>query len=516
METQQILFAIWREIGQRLELKNSVGNVVRILQEQVPVAGLELECLDRPRQALELVASSRTASRGRQIAYTATTFDRLLRWCRRGDVLSLRPGMAWPEAVQPIAADYRHEHVLLGPLLQPDRSPAGIAILTADPARPFAADHEELLRELLEPLAAAVANDVRVRELSTLRAAAEADKQSLLTRLGRPRMVDGLIGTDSGLRPVVERVDLVARSDTSILLLGETGSGKEVIARRIHDRSLRGQGPFIRVNCGAIPPELMDSELFGHEKGSFTGALGLRKGWFERADGGTLFLDEIGELPTAAQVRLLRVLQDGTLYRVGGESSLQVDVRVVAATHRDLAAMVAAGRFREDLWYRIAVFPIHIPPLRERQVDIPALAQHFAQRASIKLGLPLQLPTHEDIELLCSYPWPGNVRELAAVIERAAILGNGAALAVGPALGAPVVVQPAGGGEARAAAANPPLSNFPTLDEAMIEHIRAALRRTRGRIEGRQGAAVLLGINPHTLRSRMRKLGLDPQEFRQL
>lgn len=213
------------------------------------------------------------------------------------------------------------------------------------------------------------------------------------------------------------------------------------------------------------------------------------------------------------------MLQDGTLYRVGGEEPLQVDVRVVAATHRDLAAMVANGSFRQDLWYRIAVFPIAIPPLRERQSDIPALAEHFARRAAVKLGLPLQLPTAGDIELLRSYAWPGNVRELAAVIERAAILGNGKGLQLEAAFGMPTgpvtVLGPASGHSLQAPSSSDN-SRFPTLDEAMAAHIRSALARTHGRIEGPSGAARLLGINPHTLRSRMRKLGVDSRPFRRL
>src|SRR5690606_31820875 len=293
-----------------------------------------------------------------------------------------------------------------------------------------------------------------------------------------------------------------------------------------------------RVNCGAITHGLIDSELFGHERGSFTGAEGQRKGWFERADGGTLFLDEIGELPLPAQVRLLRILQDGTFERVGGQRPLTVDVRIIAATHRDLQAMVADGRFREDLWYRIAVFPIAVPPLRERPEDIPALATHFALRAATRFGTPPRIPTPEDMELLVSYSWPGNVRELAAVIERAVILGDGRTLDVATALGAggpraarpapageagppasgapaapaatPVAVAPAGA-PARAAAASQP---FPSLDEAMRAHIEAALVRTRGRIEGSRGAAALLRINPHTLRARMRKLGIDWARYR--
>ena len=323
------------------------------------------------------------------------------------------------------------------------------------------------------------------------------------------RPTDPIVGAEAGLAPVMERVGLVAALDVPVLVLGETGSGKEVVARAIHARSQRAAGPFLRVNCGAIPPGLIDSELFGHERGSFTGALAERRGWFERADRGTLFLDEIGELPLEAQVRLLRVLQDHTLERVGGHRTVSVDVRIVAATHRDLRELIAQGRFREDLWYRIAVFPIDLPPLRDRAEDLPALANHFALRAAARFGMPPRIPTPKDLDLLVAYPWPGNVRELIAVIERAVILGNGARLDVAKALGA-APSAPAGAPSAPAGADDA----FATLDQAVARHIETALTRTRGRIEGRSGAAALLGVNPHTLRARMRKLGLDWQRFR--
>ena len=244
------------------------------------------------------------------------------------------------------------------------------------------------LASIAEPIAAVLATERQRRELHQLREAAEAEKDAALARLQIRDIGESVVGADAGLRDVMRAVEQVAPTGAPVLLFGETGSGKEVVARAIHERSPRVGGPVLRVNCGAIPPELVDSELFGHERGSFTGAATQRRGWFERADGGTLFLDEIGELPLAAQVRLLRVLQDGMFERVGGSRPLKVDVRVIAATHRDLAAMVRTGQFREDLWYRINVFTIRLPPLRERHADIGALAEHFAARAARRFGLP--------------------------------------------------------------------------------------------------------------------------------
>ncbi len=312
-----------------------------------------------------------------------------------------------------------------------------------------------------------------------------------------------------------------------MLIFGETGTGKELVARAIHNRSARRSGPFDRVNCGAIPPELIDSQLFGHERGAFTGAVESRRGWFERADGGTLFLDEIGELPLAAQVRMLRILQDGWMERVGGETPINVNVRIIAATHRDLTSMVAEGRFREDLWYRIAVFPIVLPPLRERREDIARLALHFAERAATRFGLVPASPTAQDLALLTSYAWPGNVRELGAVIDRAAILGDGKGLEVAKALGVdtggPAAPRepdhPLGWhGGATASPTKPPQrpgAAIEPLNVAIRRHIEAALTATQGRIEGRKGAAALLEINPHTLRAKMRKLGIEWSRFRE-
>jgi transcriptional regulator with GAF, ATPase, and Fis domain len=330
---------------------------------------------------------------------------------------------------------------------------------------------------------------------------------------GQPSSDERLIGGDTGLAAVIARAQLVSRSNAPVLLFGETGTGKEIIARAIHDHSPFRKGPFRRVNCGAIAPELIDSELFGHEQGAFTGAVARRKGWFEQADGGTLFLDEIGELAPAAQVRLLRVLQDSEVVRVGGERPVRVSVRIVAATHRDLPAMVETQTFREDLYYRLAVFPIVIPPLRDRPGDIRAFAEYFAERAANRFGLRPVPVTDSDVRLLAEYRWPGNVREMAAVMDRAVLIGQGRTLNVAAALG--------GQDATRIADAQPSSEPGPSrrgaiepLDVAMRRHIEAALDHTHGRVEGPHGAARLLRINPHTLRARMRKLKIDWRRFR--
>ncbi len=434
-------------------------------------------------------------------------------------------------------------------LLMADEEIGGMVGIGVREGTEFSELHLHQLEMLLEPMGAALENDQRYHDLMQQREAAEAERNALLQKLGRHDLSPTVVGIESGLRGVLEQVRRVARSTLPVLLLGETGSGKEVIARAVHTQSGRKSGPFLRVNCGAIPQDLVDSQLFGHEKGSFTGATDTRKGWFERADGGTLVLDEIGDLPLAAQVRLLRVLEDGSLERVGSQHPLHVDVRVVGATHRDLAEMVARREFRADLWHRLAVFPIPIPALRERLADIAPLAQHFAEKAATRFGLPLCRPSESDIRLLKTYAWPGNVRELAAVIDRAALLGNGRRLEVETALGGQPALTAAAAGVTSGDGKSPParevsaeampaaeammpagagevawsetglqgssaLPNVRTLDDAMRAHIIEALRACHGRVQGPFGAARRLKIEPNTLRGRMRKLGIEPRKYR--
>jgi len=524
-----LLLQVWRESCRHIAISESTATITAVLAKEVPVQDIIVRRIDLQHASLEIVAvglsgPDRVSFPGRD-QFEPEDFSELISWAGQttilrgsaanlGRVSKLIGPPAWP-------SDW-----LAGPLIGSD-GPTGVLTALARTKETFGLGHEQLFKALLEPFSVALENDRRLHELAMLREVAEAERRSLLVRLGRRQLANPIIGADAGLRHVLDRVQMVSRSNVPVLLLGETGTGKEVIARTIHDRSPRHAGPFIRVNCGAIPSELIDSQLFGHERGSFTGAVDTRKGWFERADAGTLFLDEIGELPPAAQVRLLRVLQDGFIERVGGQGLIHVDVRVVAATHCQLANMVQDGRFRQDLWYRLAVFPIPIPPLRERPEDIPTLACHFAEKAATRFGLPLVMPTPEDTRLLTAYAWPGNVRELGTVIDRAALLGNGRQLEVATALGTtPLVVadhRPPEFGAAPAPSDALPATAADTdsdgerhlsLDRAMQRHIEAALRLTHGRIEGPFGAAKRLKVNPHTLRARMRKLGIDWRQYR--
>jgi PAS domain S-box-containing protein len=322
---------------------------------------------------------------------------------------------------------------------------------------------------------------------------------------------DEIVGQSRALQEALDKIRLVATTDSSVLILGETGTGKELIARAVHSHSKRKDRPLIKVNCAALPSGLIESELFGHEKGAFTGATEKRMGRFELADGGTLFLDEIGEIPPEVQVKLLRVLQEREFERVGSNKTIRVDVRVVAATNRDLTKAVAEGKFRQDLYYRLNVFPVHLPPLRERQEDIPLLVHYFVARYAAKIGRQISRVPRDVMQRLIAYSWPGNIRELENVIERALILSPGPDLLLEPGM-LPVTSSTV----PMNTHIQPGLPDSPTdsltLEDAERNHVITVLKQTKWRVDGPHGAARILNVHPNTLRSRMKKLGIQRSE----
>jgi transcriptional regulator with GAF, ATPase, and Fis domain len=379
----------------------------------------------------------------------------------------------------------------------------GFIAVISKSAQPFTPGHALRLKLLHDPFAIAMSNHLRYREVLRLKDLLADDNRYLHKELHR-LSGDEIVGEKFGLSAVMHMVQQVAPRDSPVLLLGETGVGKEVVANAIHYSSPRRSGPLIKVNCGAIPEGLIDSELFGHEKGAFTGATAMKRGRFERAHGGTIFLDEVGELPAAAQVRLLRVLQEKQIERVGGAEPVPVDVRIVTATNRDLEGMARQGEFRKDLWYRINVFPIRIPPLRERKADIPAFVYYFIGRKTREMNLRAQpVLAQGTLERLQQYDWPGNVRELENVVERELIRSQ-SDNAEQPLRFEEIIV-----GRSRSHAPDSPDRAAPRdLNGVLRSHLVQTLRATRGRIQGPAGAAALLGMHPSTLRHRLRKLGI--------
>jgi transcriptional regulator with GAF, ATPase, and Fis domain len=388
-------------------------------------------------------------------------------------------------------------------LLQIREEKAGVLLLSTQGHNQYTSEHAHLLETLREPFAVAMTNARRYQELEAMKELLDKDNRALQAELKSFRGME-VVGADFGLREVMEQVRLIAPSNSPVLLLGETGTGKEVIANAIHTASPRNSRPMISFQCGAVPESLLDSELFGHEKGAFTGALERKQGRFERADGGTLFLDEIGELSLEAQVKLLRVLQEKTFERLGGTKSIQVDVRVIAATHRDLESMMKEGKFREDLWYRLNVLPIRIPPLRFRREDIPSLVQYFVREKARELNLPsIPFLSNASLEQLKGYDWPGNVRELQNIVERALLLSRGETLSF-PTLSSKEAI-PLAKNDSQEIKSTQKLS----MEDVVAEHIRLVLKLTKGKIAGKGGAAELLQMNPSTLYFRMKKLNIQ-------
>jgi formate hydrogenlyase transcriptional activator len=431
-----------------------------------------------------------------------------------------RPLIPYPERHEdgpwdPIACDdlllkdgwYRHEFYLAEdgirsyvsvPLAMRGKV-IGVASFVRIQQRAFPLAELTILKDVSRALSIATANALANEEIRKLREQLEAENISLRAQLGQAPWFEEILAHSAELKRVLDTVEQVASTDATVLITGETGTGKELIARAIHRRSPRARGPLVKVNCAAIPPTLLASELFGHERGAFSGAVERRKGRFEQAHGGTLFLDEIGELPQEMQVLLLRVLQEREFERLGGTRTLQVDVRLVAATNRDLAEDVRAGKFRRDLYYRLNVFPVHVPPLRERTEDIPPLVAHFAEKYGERFGRKISRIESKTLDVLQAHRWPGNVRELENTIERAVILSRNGALSVDAGM--------LHGAAAEMASAEPASSE----ERSAIE---AALRASRGKVSGEDGAAIKIGIPASTMEFRIKKLGIDKLRYR--
>ncbi|MEJ2194015.1 MAG: sigma 54-interacting transcriptional regulator [Ignavibacteriaceae bacterium] len=495
-----------------LEIKDALVSSLNFLRQKMPVDRVLLQFFDEGLNAMRTVASA-TSKEGVMVnlltPMTLKARQEMMRF--EQDYLSKTPNSVL------LIRDNPHKQLMFHEMLHAHRASVtslmvlplminnkvvggGGLLLTTEGKEKFNQQHADLLYMLREPFAIAMSNALKHWEVTNLRDMLVDDNKYLHGELRR-LSGDEIIGAHFGLKDVMYKVQQVATLDSPVLLLGETGVGKDVIANTIHYSSSRSDGPFVSVNCGAIPDTLIDSELFGHEKGAFTGALAQKRGRFERANKGTIFLDEIGELPLPAQVRLLKVLQSKEIERVGGVKTISLDIRIIAATNRNLEEMVKHNKFREDLWFRLNVFPIWIPPLRDRQSDIPALVQHFINSKTRELKLAT-IPTlfPGAVDSLMIYHWPGNVRELENVIERALILNPSGPLTFEylntgyhkdstPALDENIEIE--------------------NLNQVISKHIHRALTKTKGKINGPDGAASVLGINPSTLRNRMKKLGIS-------
>lgn len=492
--TSELLAIFWRKVAETPELPKLLEELLPFLKREFSMNEIGVVRWQQQPEKIRFLASSFSQSKNVELSLL---HGEIQQWFADERFRSQ------VTRVLPLQQDEQH-CVILSKLSCAADQQILLAFIYRREQVTFAFDY---IPGLLPIFSVAANNYLQHQKLLQATKVVQSQCQDLLSKMGKDNMDNQIIGSSHGLAQTMEQVNIVAPSDLTALIRGETGSGKEVVARAIHEQSPRADKAFIRVNCGAISPDLIDSELFGHEKGSFTGAAGVKLGWFERADGGTLFLDEIGELSLAAQTRLLRVLQEGTLNRVGGEREINVNVRIIAATHRNLSDMVNEKLFREDLWYRINVFPIYLPSLRERKQDISALANHFSERAAKKLGLPYIPPTSHQATMLQAYHWPGNVRELQVVMERAAILGQGKQLDIEASLGpsfkvtAPSIPAENNNHENKL---DKSLAIEP-LEKTIITSIINTLKVTNGKINGEGGAAKLLKLNPNTLRSKMRK-----------
>jgi len=485
-----------------LEIENALHSLLLYLKDFMPVARMYLSYYDDTLQSTNIIAQADEEMSEKldlivPLPKDASEFMRNI--SSYSDVLLIENPQEFPLTRHVTKVLNVTASSIIGLILRSEDKVVGILGFHSVGEPKFVESNLELVKSLKGPMKIAMSNSLKHREVLKLKDLLADDNRYLHGELRR-LSGDEIIGANFGLNDVMQKAGHVASLESPVLLLGETGAGKDVIANAIHYSSNRKDGPFVSVNCGAIPETLIDSELFGHEKGAFTGALSKTRGRFERADGGTIFLDEIGELPRQAQVRLLRVLQSKEIERIGGAKTIQLDLRIIAATNRDLEQMVQNGDFREDLWFRLNVFPIVIPPLRERKQDIPALLQHFVSLKVRELKLP-RIPeaVPGSIEMLMNYEWPGNVRELSNIVERAIILNP-----TGPLDFSELIPRK----EKESHELLTHSIRTDNLERLISNHIKSVVERTNGKVHGPGGAAEILGINPSTLRNKMKKYGI--------
>lgn len=543
-------------ISGSLDLAQSMVRVFAFLKDHFPIDGISLHQYSKPLQVLKLLF---LVTKDR-FQYVETALPLSKEKARIMEEHESDPDniLVSDDVPDTIADDhrravshllpYRPSSYLVGIMRSGDEVVGHLCFIGAGKCS-YTDTHIRKMRLLLGPFNLAMSNMLQFKRVLEFQQKLYEEKTDLEKELHQLRDTP-IIGVKGGLHSTMNMVRQLEGRETPALILGETGTGKELIADAIQKISPRKTAPFIKVNCGAIPESLIDSELFGYEKGAFTGATQGRPGRFEQADGGTLFLDEVGELPPQAQVRFLRVLQNGIVERLGGKRSISVNVRIIAATNRNLEEMIKEGRFREDLYYRLYVFPVHLPPLRERTQDLPALIHHFVEQSCTRLKISPQpaLPP-ETMNRLKTYAWPGNVRELENLVERAVILSSDGALQLEKLLprespGMPEPDRDISSMEAlidkriqaaldrqsgkkrdkenETGAGSVDMPPFPSpgpmkiqpLEETIRESIKAALAFCKGRVHGTGGAAELLGLNPSTLRTKMRKLNIDAKSWR--
>lgn len=488
-----------------LDLEEVAGECLSYMEQYIPLDGVLLTYYDEKKRAMVIMALKTRVplnTKIKVIPMPQEAHERFKHWTHTVKIFNITEEYLMPHTVWKALGLIEKSSLVMFPGFKGRR--LGQVDFFVRGRNRYSEEHARLINLLYNPFCIAMANSLQYQEIVNIKDLFNDDIRQLRRELKQTYDTE-IIGTGGGLQQVMETLSTVAPLTTPVLLTGETGTGKEIIANRIHYSSPRKDGPLVKINCGAIPEGLIDSELFGHEKGAFTGAIARKFGRFERAHQGTIFLDEVGDLPASVQVRLLRVLQEKEIDRVGGTKPVKVDVRVIAATHRNPEELVREGSFREDLWFRLNVFPISIPPLRERKSDIPMLVHHFIISKSRELNLRVNPELAPGaMERLMAYDWPGNVRELQNVVERALIRMR----ITDPS-------RPISFDEFTSTpeANNPRLSpeqgeRFLSMDQAVKQHIRKALDLACGRIQGKDGAAELLQMNASTLRHRMRLLGI--------